>query len=133
MDANFLIAAHNPSDPYHLDAVDFLNLDQSIRIIPQVVLPEVAYMLNEHVSSSAVFSFWDSLFESDIQLESISIPDLKRAKDIRLKYDTSRFDFADCCIMALSERLEITQICTFDHRHFRQFRPSHCDYLELLP
>jgi len=125
MDANFLIAAHNPSDPYHLEGIDFLKIDQSIRIIPQAILPEVAYMLNEHVSSSALFSFWDSLIEPNIQLESISISDLKRAKDICLKYDTSHFDFADCCITALSERLEIIQI-TFDYRHFRQFRPAHC-------
>jgi hypothetical protein len=35
--------------------------------------------------------------------------------------------------MALSERLQITQVCTFDRRDFSIFRPTHYDYLELLP
>jgi hypothetical protein len=35
--------------------------------------------------------------------------------------------------MALSERLNITQIYTFDRRDFTVFRPKHCDYLELMP
>jgi hypothetical protein len=35
--------------------------------------------------------------------------------------------------MALSERLNITQVCTVDRRDFSMFRPLHCDYLELLP
>ncbi|MCD4684394.1 MAG: hypothetical protein K8S97_00470 [Anaerolineae bacterium] len=49
------------------------------------------------------------------------------------EYDTARFDFVDCCIMALTERLNITQVCTFDRRDFSIFRPIHCDYLDLLP
>ena len=49
------------------------------------------------------------------------------------KYADARFDFVDCCIMALVERLDITQICTFDRRDFGIFRPAHCEYLELLP
>jgi predicted nucleic acid-binding protein len=43
------------------------------------------------------------------------------------------FDLADCCIMALSERLNITYISTLDRRDFSIFRPRHCDYLTLLP
>ena len=35
--------------------------------------------------------------------------------------------------MAQAERLNITHVATFDHRDFEIFRPTHCDYLELLP
>ena len=38
------------------------------------------------------------------------------------KYADARFDFVDCCIMALAERLAITQICTFDRRDFSIFK-----------
>lgn len=48
-------------------------------------------------------------------------------------YQSARFDFVDCCIMALSERLNITQVCTLDRRDFSIFRPGHCPFLELLP
>ncbi len=48
-------------------------------------------------------------------------------------YPGAKLDFVDCCIMAMSERLNITRVCTFDRRDFSIFRPAHCDYLELLP
>jgi predicted nucleic acid-binding protein len=45
----------------------------------------------------------------------------------------TRFDFVDCAILTLAERLDITQICTFDRRDFAAYKPTHCEYLELLP
>jgi uncharacterized protein len=48
-------------------------------------------------------------------------------------YLDSKLDFVDCCLMALSERLNITQICTFDTRDFMIFRPRHVNHLEILP
>jgi predicted nucleic acid-binding protein len=59
--------------------------------------------------------------------------DVTRAGEITAQYASAHFDFVDCCIMALAERLNITQVCTFDQRDFTIFRPTHCDYLELLP
>ena len=38
-----------------------------------------------------------------------------------------------CCIMALAERLGITQIATFDRRDFNIDRPRYCESFELLP
>ena len=61
------------------------------------------------------------------------LADLQRARAIMAAYPEADLDFVDCCLMALSERLKITQICTFDRRDFSIFRPQHCDYLELLP
>jgi uncharacterized protein len=48
-------------------------------------------------------------------------------------YFDAKLDFVDCCIMALSERMNITKVCTFDRRDFGMFPPQHCAYLELLP
>ncbi len=59
--------------------------------------------------------------------------DVIRAAQIMERYADARFDFVDCCIMALAERLNITQVCTFDRRDFSIFRPTHCEHLELLP
>jgi len=50
-----------------------------------------------------------------------------------LAYADARLDFVDCCIMALTERLDIRRVATFDRRDFSIFRPNHGDYLELLP
>jgi uncharacterized protein len=54
-------------------------------------------------------------------------------QEIMRQYQDAEFDFVDTSIMAIAERLNIKQICTFDHRDFSIFRPKHCDYLKLLP
>lgn len=36
-------------------------------------------------------------------------------------------------LVALAERLNLTQVCTFDRRDFNLIRPRHCDHLDLLP
>ncbi len=59
--------------------------------------------------------------------------DMTRMQAIMEQYGDAQFDFTDTALMALSERLNITKAYTFDRRDFSIFRPSHCDYLELLP
>ncbi|MCU0482246.1 MAG: PIN domain-containing protein, partial [Anaerolineae bacterium] len=59
--------------------------------------------------------------------------DFIRMREIMTDYRDAKFDFVDCCIMALAERLNITHICTFDRRDFGIFRPKHVANLNLLP
>jgi len=40
---------------------------------------------------------------------------------------------ADASVVALSERLGLTEVATLDHRHFHAIRPRHCHALTLLP
>jgi predicted nucleic acid-binding protein len=68
---------------------------------------------------------------SPIPLVTIVNDDLVRVREIMSKY--VQFDFVDCCILALAERLNVTRVCTFDRRDFSSFKPLHCEYLELLP
>mgnify|MGYP000033817826 CR=1 FL=1 len=90
-------------------------------------------MIRQRIGQNAVFSFLDALVASSAQLEPITKPDLARAREIMTTYSTADFDLADCCIMAISERLNITHICTLDHRDFSIFRPKHRDYFIRLP
>jgi predicted nucleic acid-binding protein len=85
------------------------------------------------VGYHALPPFLQKLRESDIQLQGLEWSDIRRVQEIMTFYASSRFDMVDACLMALSERLQITQICNFDRRDFSIFRPQHCDYLELLP
>ncbi len=59
--------------------------------------------------------------------------DMTRMQAIMGQYEDAQFDFTDTALMALSERLNITKVYTFDRRDFSIFRPRHCNYLELLP
>jgi uncharacterized protein len=59
--------------------------------------------------------------------------DFSRAIEVMRQYQDAELDFVDACLTAMAERLNITQIATFDRRDFSMIRPKHTPYFELLP
>lgn len=134
IDSSFLFALFHHRDKNHLQAVQlFSNLQTGIPFVPDVVLPEVSFLFVRDVGYHAVGQFLGALKPTGVQLIGLNLFDIDTAQEIMRIYQSSKFDLVDACIMALSERLNITKICTFDRRDFSIFRPKHCDYLELLP
>jgi predicted nucleic acid-binding protein len=134
VDSNVLFALADPDDTHRSAALKFAETDSSsVWLVPDVALTEVTQLLRRFISQKAVINFLKALPSSRMQIEPITMTDVRRAAEIMETYEAARFDFVDCCIMALAERLEVTQICTFDRRDFAIFKPTHCDYLELLP
>ena len=133
VDSSFLYSLMDKSDSNGQLARDFVGTNREPFIVPGVTLFEVTHVLRHRIGQHAVTSFLRLILELQIPLGPILISDAAQALTIMEQYPDARLDFVDCCIMALSERLNVTQICTFDRRDFMIFRPSHCDYLELLP
>ena len=77
--------------------------------------------------------FFNMLQNTAFQIEALTTEDLARMSEIMAMYEDNAFDFVDVSIMALSERLNITDIYTFDRRDFTVFRPKHCVSLTLFP
>lgn len=132
VDTSFLYALADPGDQYRERALKFVRDKNVVRIVPVVVLPEVTYLIGKAIGHLAVINFLDTFVKARTTIENVSLNDLSRAREIMTQYADARLDLVDCCIMALSERLNIRQICTFDRRDFAIFEPMHCDYLELL-
>jgi predicted nucleic acid-binding protein len=133
IDTGFLIALNDLKDPFRDKAIAFAKTDTSKRLVPDVVLTEVTYLLKRHIGHHAVLTFLRAFAESPMELEAITKDDLKRASAIMTKYGDAKLDFVDCCIMALAERLEVASICTFDRRDFVIYRLPSGQALELLP
>lgn len=133
VDSSFLYAFFDEKNVRHQEAVLINNLYRGQLVVPFVVLTEVAYLCRREAGVPAVLKFMDGIIAAQPQLEAVLFPDLARAREIMAIYKDSRLDFVDCCIMALSERLTISIVCTFDHRDFNIFRPSHVNHLEILP
>ncbi|MBN1967437.1 MAG: PIN domain-containing protein [Anaerolineae bacterium] len=133
LDSSFLYALYDADDQYHARAVSFASGQTTLSVVPDVVLPEVAYLLARSGGVPAILTFLDVLLEAQVQLHPVLQEDIRRAREIMAHYADNRLNFVDCCLMALAERLDIGQVCTFDRRDFSIFRPAHCDYLELLP
>lgn len=132
-DSNFVYALYNASDIHHRDAMSFLSQNTEVMLVPDVVLPEVSYLIARDIGHSGMQTFLERFMQLDVQLEAVGMEDLARVRDIVSAYADARFDIVDCCIMAIAERLDITRIATFDRRDFSIFQPRHCDFLKLLP
>ena len=131
VDSSYFIALLNSEDRYHESALTFSESINVRIVVPEIIIVEVVFMLQARRGQHMVVGFYDFLMRDKPQLEYLNYRDLERVREIKVKY--RQFDFVDTAIMALSERLDITSVCTFDRRHFGAFKPNHCDYLELLP
>lgn len=132
-DSSFIYALYNNQDSRHPQAMSFASDYTGGTIVPTVILPEVSYLFMRDLGYAGVQTFLGHFKAINAQLEPIEKADLARVHEIATQYASAEFDVVDCCIMALAERLKITQIATFDRRDFSIFRPHHCEYLELLP
>ena len=132
-DSNFVYALFNSGDTRHSDAMSFVSQITEVMLVPDVVVPEVCYLIMRDLGHGDIREFLEYFAQLDAALEPIGMGDLGRARDILITYDDAALDIVDCCIMAIAERLDITRIATFDRRDFGMFKPNHCDYLELLP
>src|SRR5258708_31536520 len=112
LDTSFVVALNTPKDKNHAVARDFFAGQRNIYLLPEVVLTEAAYLLGKAGGLPASLRFLDRLVVSSATLQSVTLPDLKRARNIMAAYPNARLDFLDCCLIALSERLNITQVCT---------------------
>lgn len=48
-------------------------------------------------------------------------------------YDSLPLGTTDASVIAIAERLKLTEVATLDRRHFTVVRPTHVDTLTLLP
>lgn len=82
------------------------------------------------VSYATAMAMFRTIHMGAFELTPTDATDRTRMLEIM---ETYGFDFVDCAIMAQAERLNITDIYTFDRRDFSVFVPRHAAHLRLLP
>jgi predicted nucleic acid-binding protein len=132
LDTGFLLAVLDADDDLHSACAQALSAE-SEPILPDMVLPELAYMILRELGYGVLVNFLRAVLRGELRLERTTEADLQRTAEILRQYADSCIDFVDCAIAAMAERLNIQRILTVDQRHFRLFRPRHCDYFTILP
>jgi uncharacterized protein len=133
VDTSVLLAFAFARDSNHEAASRSLRSTSNVRrIVPAPVLTELFYMTMVRINYKRAIQIFATT-RAAFEIERLTDLDMARMQEIMEQYEDAQFDFTDTALMALSERLNIQQIYTFDHRDFSIFRPRHCDYLELLP
>ncbi len=132
-DSSFVYALYSESDPAHQVAKRFVSHNPEQLLVPNVVLPEVCYLITRDHGHRGIEQFIKLFAQLNALFAPLILDDLGRVHEIVTTYADAELDIVDCCIMAIAERLNLTRIATFDRRDFAMVRPRHCDFLELLP
>lgn len=87
-------------------------------ILPWAVLPEIDYLLMNHVGPKAEEAFVYDLARGNYRVAWGEDADLERAHEICRKHRDLRLGLVDAIVMAVAERLKANAIATLDLRHF---------------
>jgi hypothetical protein len=133
IDTSALLAYASEKDARHSIASQMMKtLTYERRIVPAPVLSELFYMTAVRLNyGRAVQLFISTRAAFDVQ--PLAEADMIRMATIMMQYRAAEFDYVDAALMALAERLNIQRIFTFDRRDFSMFRPTHCEYLAIIP
>jgi predicted nucleic acid-binding protein len=63
----------------------------------------------------------------------LEVPDYERMAELVDAYADFPPGTTDAAVVAVAERLRVSEVATLDHRHFRVVRPSHIRGFALLP
>jgi uncharacterized protein len=132
-DAGVLLAAANRDEAEHLACVALLEQHIGALLVSPLVVAEVCYLLGTRNGPPAEALFLDSLTDGTLLLAKLTEIDTARMADLVRQYADLRIGAADASVIALAERLNITDVATLDRRHFTVVRPTHCPVLTLLP
>jgi len=133
IDTSFLVATLAPKDQNHAAAHKAQQNLKGRLIISAPVLYELFYMIASRINYPEAIRIFKLISAAPFKIEVVTDADMIRMAEIMSQYQDAELDFADASLMAISERLNITTIYTFDRRDFGMFRPKHTDYLKLLP
>jgi len=101
--------------------------------VPQLVIAEVAYLLETRLGSRAEVRLLGDLAAGNFTTEPVLPADWTRIAELVAKYHDLPLGTVDASVVATAERLWASTIATLDRRHFSVVRPKHVRAFELLP
>jgi predicted nucleic acid-binding protein len=135
-DTGPLVAAALSNDDDHHACVELftgLHLAGQQILIPAPVVAEVGYLLAREAGSTVEAAFLRSLANGDFGTVAPIATDYARMADLVIRYGDLPLGTTDAAVVAIAERLGISEVATLDRRHFTVVRPLHVPALTLLP
>jgi len=136
VDSGPIIAAAIEDDQDHRRCVDMfaaLHLNSEKLLVPQTVLAESVYTIQKQGGTAQELLFLQSIADGDLALVELVPEDVPRVIELVEAFADFPLGTTDASVIAIAERLSITEVATLDRRHFPNVRPRHADYLTLLP
>ncbi len=132
VDTGPLVALTDRDDADHDACVRWFDAASVPLLVPALVVTEVCYLLSQACGPKVEAAFVRSLLNEPFHLVPLQDGDFRRAAELAEKYADMPIGIVDAYVIAVAERLRITDVATLDHRHFSVVRPQHCGALNLL-
>jgi predicted nucleic acid-binding protein len=116
-DTGAIVALIDADDQHHAEMVAMFE-DEREWILPWAILPEVDYLLLEHVGDGAEQAFVRDIAGGAYTVEWNEPGDLARAHELCARYASLRLGLVDAVVIAIAERLRPDAIATLDVRDF---------------
>ncbi|WP_300612750.1 PIN domain-containing protein [Trebonia sp.] len=131
LDTGPLVAAIVRSDKHHARCAALLESAAGPLLIPTTVIVEVCWLLEERPDIEA--ALLTSVATGEFQHVTITAADLARTAELVRTYAGLPLGAAGASVIAVAERLHVTDVATLDRRHFTVVRRKHHAALNLLP
>lgn len=133
VDAGPLYAAAATQDNDHRRCVELLTQAEGPLLVPELVVTEVSYLLNDRIGPHAELAFARSLAAGELVAEPVLDSEWQRIAELLEQYEDLPLGMADASLVALAERHNAERIASLDHRHLGVVRPKHIASFTLLP
>lgn len=133
VDAGPLYAYVDADDRDHARCAAFLADHPAALVVPQLVVSEVARLLQSRLGSRAELLFLTDLASGAFSTEPVAPADWVRIAELVERYRDLPLGTVDASVVACAERLGVAAVATLDHRHFSVVRPNHLEGFGLLP
>ncbi len=131
-----LVAAALSNDSDHEACVELFTALHAARrelLVPATVVAEAGYLMAREAGARVESLFLRSLADGDFTPVDLSSADYTRMAGLVSAYESLPLGTTDASVVAIAERLGLTDVATLDRRHFTVVRPHHVDALNLLP
>jgi predicted nucleic acid-binding protein len=102
-------------------------------LVPATVVAQVGYLLAREAMPQVESLFLQPLADGDFSAVELTASDYARMAELVARCGDLPLGTTDASVIAIAERLKLTEVATLDQRHFTVVRPAHVDTLTLLP
>src|SRR5215470_9604783 len=128
LDTGPLVAAADRSDKHHVVCSELpgeLARGRGRLLVPSPVIVEVCWLVEKFRGPSAEADFLELVSSGELELVDVTRADVRRMAEIVRQYADLPVGVVDASVVALAERLGVSQVATLDRRHFSVIRPRH--------
>lgn len=117
-DTGAIVALVDADDRHHRALRGVYERDPDAWVLPWAILPEVDYLLAEHLGPRAQAAFLTDLSSGAYPVAWGDEADLARAHALCTRYQALRLGLVDGVVISVAEREGAEAIATLDLRHF---------------